>query len=381
MKKMSKLDTHLALLPSGFVDLLPPESGQEARAITILMEHFAAFGYERIKPPLAEFEDSLLAPGPGAALAHETFRLMDPVSHRMLGVRSDITPQIARIASSRLAGEPRPLRLSYANDVLRTKGSQQRTERQFCQVGCELIGAEGSEAEIEICMLALLGLRDLGLKNVTIDLTIPGLVPSLLRNSGFEGKKMSGAQAAVDRRARDAIAKIGGPAGKSLGALLEAAGDASHALKKLSAVKLPAGLRDNIGNLRTVYEGLERGMKQAGLDDFAVTVDPLESRGFEYHRSIGFTLFAKGVRGELGRGGRYDVRFGAGKKGEGAAGFTLYMDTIRKALPQPKKKQVVRVPTSESWAAIRAMQEKGKIVIRDTGVQKNKKSKKPGRKK
>ncbi len=378
---MSKQDTHLALLPSGFVDLLPPESGQEARAITVLMEHFAAFGYERIKPPLAEFEDSLLAPGPGAALAHETFRLMDPVSHRMLGVRSDITPQIARIASSRLVAAPRPLRLSYANDVLRTKGSQQRTERQFCQVGCELIGAEGPEAEIEICMLALLGLRDLGLKNVTIDLTIPGLVSALLNENDFDGKKMAEAQAAVDRRARDAIVKIGGPAGKSLGALLEAAGDASHALKKLSAVKLPAGLRGDIENLRAVYEGLARGMKQAGLDDFAVTIDPLESRGFEYHRSIGFTLFAKGGRGELGRGGRYDVRFGAGKKGESAAGFTLYMDTIRKALPQPKKKQVVCVPAGESWAAIRAMQEKGKIVVRDTAVQRKKKSKKPGRKK
>lgn len=378
---MTKQDTHLALLPSGFVDLLPPEAGQEARAITILMEHFSAFGYERIKPPLAEFEDSLLAPGPGAALAHETFRLMDPVSHRMLGVRSDITPQIARIASSRLAGEPRPLRLSYANDVLRTKGSQQRTERQFCQVGCELIGAEGPEAEIEICMLALLGLRDLGLEKVTIDLTIPGLVAALLIESGFDGKKMAASQAAVDARARDAIAKIGGQAGKSLGALLESAGEASAALKKLSAVKLPAALRGDVENLRAVHEGLARGMKQAGLDDFAVTVDPLESRGFEYHRSIGFTLFAKNVRGELGRGGRYDVRFGAAKKREGAAGFTLYMDTIRKALPLQKKKQVVRVPAAESWAAIRAMQQKGKIVIRDTAVPKKKiQSKKPGRK-
>ena len=111
---MSETDTHPALLPGGFADLLPSEAEQEARAITVLMETFASFGYARVKPPLVEFEDSLLAPGPGAALAHDTFRLMDPLSHRMMGIRSDMTPQIARIASSRLTKEVRPLRLARA---------------------------------------------------------------------------------------------------------------------------------------------------------------------------------------------------------------------------------------------------------------------------
>ena len=107
---------HRGLLPAGLGDLLPPDAEREARAIGIAIERFAAFGYERVKPPLVEFEESLLG-GPGAALASQTFRLMDPVSQRMMGVRADMTVQVARIAATRLRKAPRPLRLCYAGQV------------------------------------------------------------------------------------------------------------------------------------------------------------------------------------------------------------------------------------------------------------------------
>ena len=96
-----------ALLPAGLRDLLPPEAETEASAVEALMDVFAAHGYQRVKPPLLEFEDSLLA-GSGAAVADQTFRLMDPDSQRMMGLRADTTPQVARIATTRLAGAPRP---------------------------------------------------------------------------------------------------------------------------------------------------------------------------------------------------------------------------------------------------------------------------------
>ena len=98
------------LLPSGLRDVLPPTAAQEAAAIENLIAFFELNGYERVKAPLVEFEEGLLS-GAGAAIASETFRLMDPVSQRMMGIRPDITPQIARIATSRLADAPRPLRL------------------------------------------------------------------------------------------------------------------------------------------------------------------------------------------------------------------------------------------------------------------------------
>ena len=102
-------------------------------------------------------------------MASDIFRLMDPVSRRMMGVRADMTAQIARIAGSRLKEEKRPLRLSYAADVLRVNGSQLRPERQFCQVGCELVGASTYKDDVEVALLALLGLKKAGVKNLSID--------------------------------------------------------------------------------------------------------------------------------------------------------------------------------------------------------------------
>ncbi|NQV44142.1 MAG: ATP phosphoribosyltransferase regulatory subunit, partial [Rhodospirillales bacterium] len=114
-----------ALLPAGMADVLPPDAAFEATVVERLMARFGAQGYGRVKPPLLEFEENLLR-GPGSAMSSQTFRLMDPVSQRMMGLRADMTPQVARIATSRLRKAPRPLRLSYAGQVLRVKGSQLR---------------------------------------------------------------------------------------------------------------------------------------------------------------------------------------------------------------------------------------------------------------
>ena len=116
-------DPNPALLPGGLIDLLPPDAEIEAEAVSAVMAVFAAHGYQRVKPPLLEFEDGLLT-GSGAAMADQTFRLMDPESRRMMGLRADMTPQVARIARTRLAHAPRPLRLSYAGQCLRVHGSQ-----------------------------------------------------------------------------------------------------------------------------------------------------------------------------------------------------------------------------------------------------------------
>src|SRR5947209_1290396 len=121
---------HQALLPAGLYDLLPPEAEVEAAVTGRLIGVLASYGYERVKPPLVEFEETLLS-GAGSAMASDTFRTMDPISHRMVALRADMTPQIARIAATRLPHRPRPLRLSYAGQVLRVKGSEMRPERQI----------------------------------------------------------------------------------------------------------------------------------------------------------------------------------------------------------------------------------------------------------
>src|SRR6201995_598756 len=145
-----------ALLPAGLRDLLPPDAETEASAVEALMDVFAAHGYQRVKPPLLEFEDSLLA-GSGAAVPEQTSRLMAPDSQRMMGVRADTTPQVARIATTRLVNAPRPLRLSYAGQCLRLRGSQLAPDRQVAQAGIGLIGSEYPGVHAEIRLAGVLG--------------------------------------------------------------------------------------------------------------------------------------------------------------------------------------------------------------------------------
>jgi len=328
----------LGLLPSGFEDLLPPQAEAEYKAIAVLMGVFAQFGYARVKPPMAEFEDSLLAPGPGAALAADTFRVMDPVTHRMMGLRSDITAQIARIALSRLSAEERPLRLTYANDVIRTRASQARTQRQFMQVGCELIGWDSVEADVEICVVALKGLAALGLSGVTIDFALPKIVGDV-----FKATKTPEDQIDALRH--------------------QLAGPVETALPALEKIKLPKDAKAHVKRLKAVISGVRLALNELGLSGFSLTIDPLETRGFEYHGGVTFTLFSNALRGELGRGGRYDI-YEDGAARESAAGFTFYMDTIRQGLKNDETVKTKTVSKAASWREVQELQDAGYITIR-----------------
>src|ERR1700761_5237820 len=193
-----------ALLPAGLRDLLPPDAETEASAVEALMDVFAAHGYQRVKQPLLEFEDSLLA-GSGAAVADQTFRLMDPDSQRMMGLRADTTPQVARIAATRLGNAPRPLRLSYAGQCLRVRGNQLAPHRQVSQAGLELIGPDGPQADAETILVAAEALASIGLTRVSFDLTLPMLVPSLLDQAGITGSDRIALSRALDRKDAAAV--------------------------------------------------------------------------------------------------------------------------------------------------------------------------------
>src|SRR5689334_11623837 len=188
-----------ALLPAGLRDLLPPEAETEAASVEAMMEVFAGHGYERVKPPLLEFEDSLFA-GSGAAVAEQTFRLMDPESQRMMGLRADTTPQVARIAATRLAGAPRPLRLSYAGQCLRVRGSQLAPDRQIAQAGIELIGCDSPAADAEMVLVGAEALASVGLTRPSFDLTLPTLVPLLLDDAGCDAATRAAVSRALDRK-------------------------------------------------------------------------------------------------------------------------------------------------------------------------------------
>ena len=186
-----------ALLPAGLRDLLPPDAETEAGAVEGLMTVFAAHGYQRVRPPLLEFEDSLLA-GSGAAVSEQTFRLMDPDSQRMMGLRADTTPQVARVAHTRLARAPRPLRLSYAGPCLRVRGTQLDPDRQVAQAGMELIGFDGPHADAEMVLVGAEALAAVGLARPSFDLTLPTLAPALLDAAGLVGEQRAALARAIE---------------------------------------------------------------------------------------------------------------------------------------------------------------------------------------
>ena len=353
-----------ALLPAGLGDLLPPEAAREAATVEGLLAAFAGHGYERVKPPLVEFEAELLGGDP-AADPDQAFRLMDPVSRRMMAVRMDMTMQVARIATTRLVAAPRPLRLCYAGDVLRVAGTGLRPERQFCQVGVELIGAaDPGAADAEVVLLAASSLAAAGVRDLAVDLTLPALVPATAAALGLDDDLAGRLRHALDRKDAAAVAAIAGEAGNDgaglFAGLLAAAGPADAALAAIAALDLPAPARREADRLAGVV-----GLVRAAAPDLALTVDPVENRGFSYHAGISFTLFAAGVRGELGSGGRYIAGAGMeGREGEAATGFSLFMDSLLRAVPAAETVERTFVPADAATGAAAALRADGRITVR-----------------
>jgi len=346
----------LALLPEGLHDDLPPFAGHEARSIENLVSQFESHGYERVKPPLMEFEESLLS-GPGASVARHTFRLMDPISQRMMGLRADMTTQVARIAATRLRQVPRPLRLCYAGQVLRVRGNQLRPERQYAQAGVELIGADGVAADGEIVLLVAESLTRLGVLGLSVDLTIPTLVPLIAQSFELDEVSAETSRLALDVRDSAAIENLPDGVRDLLTKLSGAAGPAHESLQKMARLELPDKARELCDHLESLVNFLD-----GQHIDLNLTIDPGESRGFEYQTGISFALFADGARGELGRGGRYSL---AG--GESAIGFTIYLDSLMGVVPETILARRLYLPFGTPVDQARKFREDGWTTIQGLG--------------
>ena len=343
---MNDQSANPALLPTGLRDLLPPEAETEAAGVAAAMAVFASHAYRRVNPPLLEFEDGFLG-GSGAAVADQSFRIMDPDSHRMMVLRADMTPQIARIAATRLAGAPRPLRLSYTGECVRVRPGGPGADRQVPQAGIELIGADSAAADAEVMLVAAEALAALGLARVSMDLTLPTLVPMLLAGAGLDEAVRLGLSHVLDRKDAAEVARLGGPIAGMLTDLLLAAGAADPAMAALRGARLP-------GECRALAERLEAVVKlvRRAAPSLRLTVDPVEFRGYRYHTGLALSVFASGCPEELGRGGRY-----FSSDGEPATGITLYADAVLRAAGPRDERPTVFVPAGtqpELGARLRA---------------------------
>ena len=344
------------LLPEGLRDDLPPLAGFEADLTERIMRRLTSFGYQRVKPPLVEFEETLLT-GPGEAVADQMFRLMDPVSQRMMGVRPDMTLQIARIATTRLRDLPRPLRLSYAGQVLRVRGDQLRPDREIRQVGAELVGIADPSGDREVITLAVEALAELGVEGLSVDLSLPNLVPVICAGLNLSPARAEAVRTALDRKDAVRLDEVAADL-PILRDLINATGTADVAIEALRAAPLPLAARAICEDLEAVVASV-----RSVLPELTLTVDPSEFRGFEYHAGLSFALFGRGIRGELGRGGRYLL-----DDGEPATGFTMYLDSLLRALPAAPAIPHVYLPEgasrddgnrlrSEGWRTVQGLNE------------------------
>ncbi len=260
-----------------------------------------------------------------------------------------MTPQVARIAASRLKRAPRPLRLCYGGQVLRVKGGQLRSARQFGQAGVELIGAPQGGADAEVVLLAAEALTALGVARLSIDLNLPPLVGAVIADLDMEPAAGRALRKALDRKDAAAVDAQAGAAAPLFQGLLRAAGPAEDALEALAALDLPKAAAAEVEGLARVV-----ALIRAAAPELTLTVDPAEHRGFEYQTGVSFTIFARDVRGELGRGGRYQSEPAhggpAGGAPESSTGFTLYTDTVLRALPDPETPHRVYLPADTAAA-------------------------------
>lgn len=297
------------LLPEGFHDRLPPAADAASRLEQRVLGVARGYGYEQVDPPLAEFADEL-ASRLKASRMRDVVRFVDPVSQRTLAIRPDLTAQVGRIAATRMGHHPRPLRLSYAGQVLKLSASELDPLRSMRQIGCELIGLDTVVAASEVVQVAIEALQAAGVAGLSVDFTLPDLVDTLAGDSPH----LEALRERLD--AKDA----GGVAAIDAGylPLIEAAGPFDAAMARLRAID-SGGLSSRLDGLASIAAAIQ--------GQAALTLDPTERHGFEYQSWLGFSIFAQGARGEIGRGGSYTVIHGDGRE-EAAVGFSLFADPI-----------------------------------------------------
>lgn len=329
---MTNLINQRGLLPAGLSDVLHPNAKIQAKKIEKLLDTFSSFGYLRIKPPLVEYEDSLLSEGPGNVLKDSTFRIMDPLSQKMMALRSDMTAQISRISSTRMSHLPRPLRLSYSGDVLRVNGDSFNMERQKTQVGAELIGNESVTIDAEIILVCLESLSSIDINDITLDLNLPFLRAYLLRNIPVSSRNII--NEAIDRKDKNVIKKLKIDSALQILKLMEAAGDYESSKINLSLLGSNDFLSKALDYLLNVAKIIKENNPSVNI-----TLDPLENRGFKYHSGLSFTIFSKNFRGEIAKGGRYLT-----VSNETATGCTIYTEKIYNTAKDFIENKLVYVP-------------------------------------
>lgn len=316
------------LLPEGIDEVLPPEAARLEGLRRRVLDLYASWGYELVIPPFIEYLESLLV-GTGSDLDLKTFKLTDQLTGRLMGVRADMTPQLARIDARSRRGEA-CARFCYLGTVLHALPDGFTRTRSPVQVGAELYGHAGFESDCESLSLMLETLVMAGVRDVHVDLGHVGIFRGLAQAAGIEERQESALYDALQRKARDETAELLADSSAStrvapmIMALAELNGDASVLGEARRAL---AGADDGV---LAGVERLERVAETvaARFPGTPLHVDLAELRGYRYHTGMVFAALVPGHGQEVARGGRYDAIGSAVGHARPATGFSTDLKSL-----------------------------------------------------
>lgn len=349
------------LLPEYIEDVLPAEAARIETLRRTLLDLFKVHGYQYVIPPMLEYMESLIT-GVGHDLDLATFKVVDQLTGRLMGVRADMTPQAARI-DAHLLNHQGITRLCYAGSVLRTKPDGLAQTREPLQLGAELYGHAGVVSDIEIQRLLIKALQAIGIEQVHIDFSHVNIFGSLIESSQIDAQLEKDLYAALQSKDQSSVKALSQTLDKvtreALINLTTLNGDQSILAKAAQILPATTAIQEALANLSKV---------STALDDLGVTVsfDLSELRGYHYHSGIVFAAYAQGYKGPLALGGRYDEVGQAFGRARPATGFSLDLRGVVTALPPAKPVMAILAPANEDetlTVKIDALRTEGHIVV------------------
>ena len=347
------------VLPDHIADVLPSEARHIEELRRGLLDTARCYGYELVMPPLLEHLESLLT-GTGEALDLQTFKLVDQLSGRSMGLRADTTPQVARI-DAHLLNRRSVTRLCYCGPVLHTRPDRPHATREPLQFGAEIYGHAGMEADLEALQLARECLRVANVRDTTVDLADVRIVRSLLADVPLSAQVLSAIHAALAAKDVGELASLTRDfpreSREGLLALPHLYGDQSVLIEAEKTLQRFTSVREQLSNLKWLASRLE------GAN---VTFDLADLRGYAYYSGARFAIYAPGASDALVRGGRYDEVGAVFGRNRPAAGFSLDIKQVVGVVPPRALKAAIRAPWGEAVevnAAIAQLRSAGETVV------------------
>ena len=347
------------LLPDHIADVLPSEARHIEELRRDLLDMARCYGYELVMPPMLEHLESLLT-GAGQALDLQTFKLVDQLSGRMLGLRADSTPQVARI-DAHLLNRRGVTRLCYCGPVLHTRPGSPHATREPLQLGAEIYGHAGLEADLEVLSLALDGLSAARAQTLSVDMADARIVRAILQGVSLGAQALAEIHAALAAKDSSALKGLTRALPKAtrdgLLTLTQLYGDAKVLLEAQKAFPATPVLQEALSNLQWLA---------ARLGDVQVTFDLADLRGYAYYSGTNFAIFARGAHDALVRGGRYDEVGAVFGRNRPAAGFSLDLKALVSAVSPRPLRAAIRAPwrdAADLRAAIAALRAQGETVV------------------